>query len=377
VWLDRIEAISGGSGSCPFTSLTQHLDNAIAQGKNAIQLVLYNMPNRDCFASASNGELVMAEDGVNRYKTEFIDPIVAILKNYPSLRIICILEPDTIPNLITNLSIAKCAEADSSGSYAVCLQYAINQIDSVGGNTYIYIDIAHSAWLGWSDNFQPFINKIRQIIGGTKNGVDSIDGFVDNIAKTLPWTEPFIPDGNASIGGAQIKSSTFYDWNPYTQEQTFVNDMRNGLISAGFPSTIGMLYDSGRSGWGGPNRPKAASTSTDVNIFVNASRLDRRSHRGNWCNQGLAGIGARPQVPNISGVDAFVWVKPPGESDGQAAAGFDPCDPNKTLDVMCCPGGINIYCNCGDNGAMAGAPVEGAWFQALFNNLVANAYPQL
>jgi len=377
VWIDRIAAIQGGTGSCASTGIIEHLDRAVAQGRNAIQIVVYDMPNRDCSASASNGELLIANDGVNRYKTEFIDPIVAVFKNYPSLRIICILESDSIPNLITNLDVAKCQEAESTGAYATCLQYGINQINSVGPNTYIYIDIAHSAWLGWSDNFQPFINKIRQIIGGATKGVNSIDGFVDNTANTLPWEEPFIPDGNASIGGSPIKQSTFYDWNPYTQEKTFVNDIRNGMISAGFPSTIGMIYDSGRSGWGGPNRPTAKSTSTDLNTFVNASKIDRRSHRGNWCNQGLAGIGARPQPSPATGVDAFVWVKPPGESDGQATAGSDPCDPNKTLDNMCKPGGVNTYCNCGSNEALAGAPVAGAWFQDLFNKLVANAYPTL
>lgn len=335
------------------------------------------MPNRDCSASASNGELTIAADGVNRYKTEFIDPIVAVFKNYPSLRIICVLESDSIPNLITNLSIAKCSEANSTGAYAACLQYAINGINSVGANTYIYIDIAHSAWLGWPDNFQPFINLIKQIIGATTKGVTSIDGFVDNVANTLPWEEPFIPDGNASIGGTQIKSSTFFDWNPYTQEKTFVENMRSGLISAGFPSTIGMIVDTGRNGWGGSARPTVKSTSTDVNTFVNDSRIDRRFHRGNWCNQGLAGIGARPQASPASGIDAFVWVKPPGESDGQAAAGTDPCDPNKTLDNMCKPGEVNTYCNCGTNGALAGAPAAGGWFQPLFNNLVANAYPAL
>ena len=69
--------------------------------------------------------------------------------------------------------------------------------------------------------------------------------------------------------------------------------MRNAFIAAGFSSTIGMLLDTSRNGWGGPKRPAGASTSTDLNTFVNATRIDLRIARGNWCNQ-PGGIGARP-----------------------------------------------------------------------------------
>jgi cellulose 1,4-beta-cellobiosidase len=354
------------------------MDDAVSQGVNSIQLVIYDFPNRDCSSTGSNGELRIAQDGVNRYKTEFIDPIVAILRNYTNLRIICIVESDSIPNLVTNLKFADCAEANSSGAYVTCMQYAINQINSVGNNTYIYLDIAHSAWLGWDSNFGPFVSLMTSIVRGTTKGLSSIEGFVDNTANTLPYIEPYLgSDGNATVGGVAIKQSRFLDWNPYTDESRFMSDMRNSFISAGFPSSIGMLLDTSRNGWGGSARPTAKSTSTDLNTYVDASRIDRRYHRGNWCNQGTAGIGARPQSSPGSGIDAFVWVKPPGESDGQSTTGTDPCDPNKKLDQMCIPNGINIYCNCGENGAMAGAPVAGAWFQSLFDSLKAKAYPAL
>lgn len=380
VWIDRIAAISGGSGSCTFTSLTQHLDNAVSQGRNAIQLVIYDMPNRDCSSSGSCGELRISQDGINRYKTEYIDPIVAILKNYSQLRLICLVEPDSIPNLVTNIGkgFPDCDEANSSGAYQTCLRYAVEQLKSVGPNIYMYLDIAHDAWLGWDTNLQPFVNKMSDIIGGTTVGKSAIDGFLSNCANTLPWEEPFIgPDGNASHNGVQIKQARFIDWNPYTCERPFLTQIRSLFISAGFSSSIGMVLDTSRNGWGGPNRPTAASSASDINQWVDESRIDRRYHRGNWCNQGLAGIGARPVAAPASGMDAFAWIKPPGESDGQSTAGTDPCDPNKKLDQMCVPGGVNTYCNCGSNEALSGAPVAGGWFQALFNSLKANAYPPL
>jgi len=378
IWLDKIAKIAGGSGSCTYTNLTQHLENALAQGRNAIQIVLSDIPNKNCAVSVSDGELIIAQNGISTYKTAFIDPIVAILKNYPNLRIICLVEPNVVPNLVTNLSFPRCAEAISSGSSVTCLQYAVNQLKGIGNNIYIYLDIANDAWLGWDPNFQPFVDKMTSIVSGTTLGKNSIDGFISNTGMMVPWEEPFIgPDGKATVNGGMIYQSRFLDFNPFTCERPYVEKMRAAFITAGFPSTIGMLLDTSRNGWGGPNRPTTKSASTDINTYVDESRIDRRYHRGNWCNQSSAGIGARPQVAPSPGMDAFVWVNSPGTSDGQSALGSDPCDPNKTLDQMCLPGGINTYCYCGTNGAMAGAPSQGAWFQAMFTNLLQNAYPPL
>ncbi|MCX7682343.1 MAG: glycoside hydrolase family 6 protein, partial [Anaerolineae bacterium] len=117
--------------------------------------------------------------------------------------------------------------------------------------------------------------------------------------------------------------------------------------------------------------------STDLNTYVNQSRIDRRYHRGNWCNQ-AGGIGERPQAAPAPGIDAFVWVKPPGESDGISQSGVtDPCDPNKKFDVMCDPNAQSRYNSAYSTGAMAGAPHAGQWFQAQFQMLLQNAYPPL
>ncbi len=45
---------------------------------------------------------------------------------------------------------------------------------------------------------------------------------------------------------------------------------------------------------------------------------DMRSDCSNWCNIRGAGVGAFPSTATTSGwvVDAFYWLKTPGESDG-------------------------------------------------------------
>ena len=102
VWLDRIAAINGANGGM---GLRAHLDAALAQkgsGEQVVQLVVYDLPGRDCSALASNGELGPTD--IDKYKTQYIDPIAAILADtkYAGLRIVTIIEPDSLPNLVTN-----------------------------------------------------------------------------------------------------------------------------------------------------------------------------------------------------------------------------------------------------------------------------------
>jgi cellulose 1,4-beta-cellobiosidase len=137
-----------------------------------------------------------------------------------------------------------------------------------------------------------------------------------------------------------------------------------------------MLIDTSRNGWGGSNRPAAASTVSDVNTMINQSRIDRRIHVGNWCNQSGAGLGERPKVVNSGGIDAYVWIKPPGESDGASKQIKN--DQGKGFDGMCDPNyGGNARNANNQSGALPDAPLSGDWFSAQFQELMANAYPPL
>src|SRR5687767_8521307 len=379
VWLDSIDAVNGTNGYP--RSLAGHLNAALAQGVNAIGIVVYDLPNRDCSALASNGELLIAQNGLNRYKTEYIDVIFNTISQpqYSNLRIIAVIEPDSLPNLVTNLSFPKCSEAQSTGAYVQGVQYAISRIRSLN-NTYVYIDVAHAAWLGWPSNFTPFVNLLKQVGTGITGGPSKVDGFISNTANYNPVDEPFM-DANTMVGGNPVRSlQGWYDWNDYIDEQPYIVALRNALITGtdAYPTSVGVIIDTSRNGWGGTNRPTAASTSTDLRTFVMATRIDKRIHKGNWCNQDGAGIGARPTVHPLTGIDAFVWVKPPGESDGSSS--FIPQGPEnpggKGFDRMCDPTYTGNQLN-GNNmtGALPNAPVSGRWFQSQFIQLVQNAYP--
>ncbi len=380
VWMDRIGAIAEPPAGVPGLGLRGHLDAALMQGADLFTFVVYNLPIRDCAALASNGELTW--DGttapLDRYKQEFIGGITKILSDplYKSIKIVAIIEVDSLPNLITNVTSApKCALAASSGFYREGVTYALNELAKLD-NVYSYIDIAHSGWVGWSSNFGPVVTLINGVVRDTEKGWNSVAGFLSNAANYIPVEEPFLPDPTLHIGGNPIRSADFYEWNDYFEEKSYVLDFRKALIAKGAPETIGMLIDTSRNGWGGPNRPTKESTSADKNTYVNESRIDRRFHRGNWCNQ-AGGVGFKPWANPYPGIDAFVWVKPQGESDGISDPNFaiDPQDPAKRHDPMCDPLANNTYKPSVKTGALPGAPHAGRWFPLAIQTLVANAYP--
>jgi cellulose 1,4-beta-cellobiosidase len=383
VWLDRIAAIAGNATSSPpATGLQQHLDNALAQQQGSTpiiaEFVIYDLPGRDCNALASNGEIPLTADGLTQYKTQYIDAIVAIMSQpkYQNIRIVNVVEPDSLPNLVTNLSTPACGNANSTGIYAAGITYALNKLSALP-NAYNYLDIGHSGWLGWPSNAGPAVTLFTNLINGTTNKFASVNGFVTDTANDIPWKEPFMTGGSQTVGGTQLISANFYQFDPDIDEASYTADLWARFTAAGWPTTLGFLTDTSRNGWGGAARPTAASGSTDVNTFVNASKIDTRPHRGLWCNQSGAGLGLLPQAtPSgfpASHIDAYVWVKPPGDSDG--ASSLIPNDEGKGFDRMCDPTFLTQY-NVLSN-ALPNAPLSGHWFHAQFVQLVQNAFPAI
>ncbi len=203
----------------------------------------------------------------------------------------------------------------------------------------------------------------------------NVHGFIVNTANYSALKEPYVKVTD-SVNGQTVRQSKWIDWNQYVDELSFAQAFRTKLVSVGFDSNIGMLIDTSRNGWGGSARPTGPGPSTSVDAYVNGGRIDRRYHTGNWCNQSGAGLGERPKANPEPGIDAYVWVKPPGESDGSSKA--IPNNEGKGFDRMCDPTYTGNARN-GNNlsGALPDAPISGAWFAAQFQQLMQNAYPPL
>lgn len=313
LWLDRIEAVD---------KVPDWLEGAEQQsraaGRPAVPVfVIYDLPNRDCAAKASNGELKIEEDGERRYREEYIDVIAAHFRAHSEQRIVAVIEPDSLPNLISNLGVKKCAV--SQDVYVASVAYALSRLSLP--NVALYLDAAHAGWLGWEANQRRMGQLVKRVLD-MAGGTDRIVGFATNVSNY-----------NALEGdwGRRLESS-----NPSPNELAYVASFRQTLKDVG----VG-----------------------DKNFLIDTSRngqAEIRTRWGNWCNIVGAGLGARPTITPGDGIDAYLWIKPPGDSDGTAddtAARFD--------------------ANCASLDAAPGAPEAGEWFHPYFLELVKNANPPL
>jgi cellulose 1,4-beta-cellobiosidase len=279
-------------------------------------LVLYDLPGRDCSAKASAGELPLGE-GEGRYRTEVVDPLAAQLRAHPGQRIVVVLEPDSLPNIATNLDAGTCRAAEPA--YRRSIAYAVRTLAMP--HVSLYLDAAHAGWLGWDGNRTKIAHIYREVLDEA-GGVGMIRGFSTNVSNFNT-----LADGD----GKRLEPS-----DPCPDELTYVQKMSASLAEVGIEGK-GFLVDTGRNGRGGI-----------------------RSKWSAWCNVKGAGLGERPRASPSPGVDAYYWVKPPGESDGAS-------DPSTS--------GYDPMCAVADSST--GAPHAGAWFSSYFVQLVQNANPPL
>ena len=78
---------------------------------------------------------------------------------YPSVRVVAVIEPNSLANLVTNLSDQNCANAQSA--YLECVNYALMQLSAV--DVVSYMDACHAGWLGWTANLQPAAQLFAQV----------------------------------------------------------------------------------------------------------------------------------------------------------------------------------------------------------------------
>ncbi|MGA2888645.1 MAG: glycoside hydrolase family 6 protein [Terracidiphilus sp.] len=404
VWMDHMGAIAGpNSGRL---TLAQHITAALAQQTGTqpvvMEIVIYDLPDRDCAALASNGEISIAGNGtltgIQEYEQDYIAPIYNTLAPYASnsnIRFVLVIEPDSLPNMVTNTGIggaapiANCVAANNSqtygqglsmqGVYVEGIQYALNTFHQLT-NAYQYLDIGQSAWLGWTTNMAAATPFYSQIVKGTTAGYASVDGFISDTANYVPVVEPYFTGPTESIGGNEVESSTFFQYDPDLDELDYVQDMYNSLTAAGFPSTVGFLIDTSRDGWGNSaTRPTGPSNSTVLNTFVDASKLDQRPVRGVWCNIADSGLGVPPMAnpvttPAFANLEAYVWIKPPGESDGNYPGSTYGGVTSTTGDPNCNPANTNPLAG-GATDSLANSPQAGIFWIPEFTMYVQNAYP--
>jgi cellulose 1,4-beta-cellobiosidase len=301
LWIDSVDAAKN--------AVPRWLDDA--RGQLAV-LVLYDLPNRDCAANSSAGDL--GADGEARYRAEVVDPLAAQLRARSGQRVAIIVEPDSLANLATNANVAKCAESDAL--YRRSIAYAISALALP--NTALYLDAGHAGWLGWDANRVKIAGIFRDVLDRA-GGPAKIRGFATNVSSygVLRGTGTSSEPGNASL-----------------DELSYVEKLAGDLAKVGITGKA-FVIDTSRNG-----------------------RAGVRTKPGDWCNVSGAGLGERPRAAPAPNVDAYFWIKVPGESDGTS-------DPNaERFDAACAA-----------PSAARDAPQAGAFFPAYFLALVENADP--
>ncbi|EAU85070.1 exoglucanase 3 [Coprinopsis cinerea okayama7 len=292
--------------------------------KVIVQIVVYNLPDRDCSANASTGEFTVGNDGLNRYKN-FVNTIARELSTADAdkLHFALLLEPDALANLVTNANAPRCRIA--APAYKEGIAYTLATLSKP--NVDVYIDAANGGWLGWNDNLRPSAELFKEVYDLARriNPNAKVRGLAVNVSNYNQYR-------------AEVREP-FTEWNDAWDESRYVNVLTPHLNAVGFPAHF--IVDQGRGGKGGI-----------------------RTEWGQWCNVRNAGFGIRPtadqgvlQNPNV---DAIVWVKPGGESDGTSDLNSNRYDPTCRSPVAHVP-----------------APEAGQWFNEYVVNLVLNANPPL
>ncbi|XDG04317.1 hypothetical protein ABKA04_003932 [Annulohypoxylon sp. FPYF3050] len=306
LWLDSIANIA-------------KFDDAVADVpcENILGLVIYDLPGRDCAAKASNGELKYNE--LDRYKTEYVDPIVEKIKANPNTAFALLIEPDSLPNLVTNADKTACA--DSKTGYEEGVAYALKSLNLP--NVVMYIDAGHGGWLGWDANLKPGAEELAKVYKNA-GSPSQVRGYATNIAGWNSWDEE----------PGEFSDASDAKYNSCQNEKTYVTKFSDALKTAGFPEHA--IVDTGRNAVTG-----------------------LREEWGDWCNVNGAGFGVRPTADTgLELADAFVWGKPGGESDGTSDEGATRYDSF-----------------CGKPDAYKPSPEAGEWNQAYFEMLLKNAKP--
>ena len=91
---------------------------------------------------------------------------VCVCPDFPTVRVVFVVEPDGLANLVTNLSVPKCANAAST--YKMLVSYAISKLQQP--NVFLYLDAGHAGWLGWPANITPAAQLFGQVLAGAGAG---------------------------------------------------------------------------------------------------------------------------------------------------------------------------------------------------------------
>jgi endoglucanase len=272
-------------------------------------LVAYDIPGRDCAQYSAGGALTEAD-----YEA-WINGFAAGIGNG---RAVVILEPDALGNLPSNCGGPTTNYPFTDAERYAEIQYAVAALEAQP-RVSVYLDGTHSAWQSVGTMTQ------RLLTAGVRNA----QGFFVNVSNYQPtpnlvdygtWISDCIAivtdPSNAFYNNPGACASQYYPANP-SDFSTW------GLTTAWYAQNMGnavatthFVIDTSRNG-DGPNNMQAYAQAP----YDQPSSVISKLAGGNWCNPPNSGLGLRPTAnTRVPLLDAYLWVKTPGQSDGQCDA---------------------------------------------------------
>ena len=303
------------------------------------------------------------------YKTQYIDRIAEILGRsaYAGLRIVTVIEPDSYPNMVTNLSTPACAAVNQNQRLPRRPALRDGEVRAAWPTcTCTWTSRTRAGWAGTTTAARAVAAFKDLVAGATPAATCSIiRGFATNTANYTPLDEPFFDgtDNNVSTGG----TTQFYEWNRIVDELSYIDKLRSELVAAGFPQDLGFIVDTGRNGWGGaePAAGRGRRRRRHAHRPPRPPRqlVQRAQHRHRRAAAREPGRDARPTSTPTSSSSRRAPPTAPA-----TARATTPNDEGKRFDPMCGSGNVD---------ALQGAPHAGKWFHDQFLMLLRNAYPPL
>lgn len=115
-----------------------------------------------------------------------------ILKEHPNQAFALIIEPDSLPNLVTNIDQQKCQQA--ADGYEAGVAYALETLNL--DNVVMYIDAGHGGWLGWDDNLRPGAEGLAKVYKAA-GSPSQVRGVSTNVAG---WNSWYVPEASLVAG---------------------------------------------------------------------------------------------------------------------------------------------------------------------------------
>jgi endoglucanase len=357
---DLIEAMIETPQAVWFTQGTpkeveQAVKATVQRAKHTIPvLVAYNIPFRDCAQFSAGGATT-----ADAYRA-WIDGFAAGIGDHEA---IVILEPDGLgiipwykqfrgtPSEAAGYEWCQPAEADpatAADDRFAMLGAAVDAIKAQP-NTKVYLDATHSGWLGAGDAAHRLVQA----------GVERADGFFLNVSnyrltehlvKYGTWISKCIAFGSNpaswGLGHYDWCASQYYPANPADfstwglTDQWYADNVESQTWWYSASVLKRFVIDTSRNGQG-PWTPTASYPDPQ-----------------DWCNPPGRGTGLRPTLDtDVPLIDAYLWIKIPGASDGECTRGLG-------------PGGSTVDPEWG-----VVDPAAGDWFPEMALDLVRNAAP--